>query len=159
MSPTLASLPATTRDAAGGSISATQAVAAQLGTAGRALLGPANDAFVSAMHVTSVVAAIIALAGAIVVLRWMPGLSSTSPVTPAAPPTAAAPPTPELEPAALDAAAAPGIDPLEALDVWQEHLTTRAAAVEATGAVDPADEYLVDVWPGDFADQAHGVEG
>jgi hypothetical protein len=111
------------------------------------------------MHVTSVVAAIIALAGAIVVLRWMPGLSSTSPVTPAAPPTAAVPPTPELEPAALDAAAAPGIDPLEALDVWQEHLTTRPAAVEAAGAVDPADEYLVDVWPGDFADQAHGVEG
>ena len=70
----------------------------------------------------------------------------------------------ELEPAALDAAARPGIDPLEALDVWQEHLTTRPAAargaVEAAGAaVDPADEYLVDVWPGDFADQSHGVEG
>ena len=164
MSPTLASLPAATRDAAGGSISATQAVAAQLGTAGRALLGPANDAFVSAMHVTTVVAAIIALAGAIVVLRWMPGLGSTSPVTPAVQPTPAVPSAPELEPVAVDAAAAPGIDPLEALDVWPEHLTSRPAAasgaVEAAGAaVDPADEYLVDVWPGDFADQSHGVEG
>jgi len=79
------------------------------------------------------------------------------------PPTAELEPAAlELEPAALDAAA-PGIDPLEALDAWQEHLTTRPAAargaVEVAGAVDPADEYLVDVWPGDFADQAHGVEG
>ena len=76
LSPTLASLPATARGAAGGSISATQAVAAQLGSAGRFLLGPANDAFVSAMHVTTIVAAVIALAGAIVVLRWMPGLGA-----------------------------------------------------------------------------------
>ena len=76
LSPTLASLPATARGAAGGSISATQAVAAQLGSAGRFLLGPANDAFVSAMHVTTIVAAVISLAGAIVVLRWMPGRSA-----------------------------------------------------------------------------------
>ena len=73
LSPKLAALPATARGAAGGSIEATQAVAAQLGSAGRFILGPANDAFVSAMHVTTIVAAAIALAGAIVVLRWMPG--------------------------------------------------------------------------------------
>ena len=159
LSPTLASLPATTRGAAGGSISATQAVAAQLGTAGRALLGPANEAFVSAMHVTTVVAAIIALAGAIVVLRWMPGLGSTAQ---SAEPQSAEPVTAEpvaagraaLQPAALGAAEAPRIDPVEALDIWPENLTA-GAAPEAS---DPADEYLVDVWPGDFADQSSGVE-
>jgi MFS family permease len=164
LGPTLASLPATTRGAAGGSISATQAVAAQLGTAGRALLGPANEAFVSAMHVTTVVAAIIALAGAIVVLRWMPGLGSTAQgVEPSAEPQSAEPQTAEpvaagraaLQPAALGAAEAPRIGRVEALDGWQENLT--AGAPPEAGS-DPADEYLVDVWPGDFADQSSGVE-
>jgi len=185
LSPTLASLPAATRGAAGGSISATQAVAAQLGTAGRALLGPANEAFVSAMHVTTIVAAAIALAGAIVVLRWMPGLGSTAPT---AEPVLAEPVTAEplaaepagaypvavgraaLRPAAREAAEAPRIDPMDALDVWQEHLADRAvpnadgAVPNADGAApkavyDPSDEYLVDVWPGDFADRSSGVEG
>jgi EmrB/QacA subfamily drug resistance transporter len=221
LSPTLASLPAGPRDAAAGSISATQAVAAQLGTAGRALLGPANDAFVSAMHVTAVVAAIIALAGAIVVLRWMPGLRPAGPVPADVGPATDTRPALEpvaLEPVAVDAAAAPGIGPLEALHVWPENLPagstgstgtatsagpagsaraagtvaaatmaagtvsagTMAAGTVSTGTVsagtvataavprgtieaappaDPADEYLVDLWPGDFADQPHGVEG
>ena len=48
-------------------------MAQQLGTAGRSLLGPANDAFVHAMHITTLVAALVALAGGFVVLRWMPG--------------------------------------------------------------------------------------
>ena len=164
LSPALASLPATTRGAAGGSISATQAVAAQLGTAGRALLGPANEAFVSAMHVTTVVAAIIALAGAIVVLRWMPGLGSTAQsVEPSAEPQSAEPVTAEpvaagraaLQPAALGAAGAPRIGPVRALEFRQDNLTA-GAAPEA--GCDPADEYLVDVWPGDFADRSSGVE-
>jgi hypothetical protein len=34
---------------------------------------PANDAFVHAMHFTSLIAALLALAGGFVVLRWMPG--------------------------------------------------------------------------------------
>ena len=38
------------------------------------LLAPADAAFTDAMHVTTLVAALIALAGALVVLRWMPGL-------------------------------------------------------------------------------------
>ena len=129
LSPTLASLPATTRGAAGGSISATQAVAAQLGSAGRFLLGPANDAFVSAMHVTAIVAAVIALAGAIVVLRWMPGLSAARPAQespgPAAP-EQAAPERATLQPAALEAAAASRIDPIDAADVWQDSLSAGA---------------------------------
>ncbi len=73
LSPTLDRLPAPARDAAGGSITATQAVAAQLGRAGDFLLGPANSAFVDAMRVTTGVAAALALVGAIVMLRWMPG--------------------------------------------------------------------------------------
>ena len=170
LSPKLAALPATARSAAGGSIAATQAVAAQLGSAGRFLLGPANDAFVSAMHVTTIVAAAIALAGAIVVLRWMPGLGSTAqsaerraaePGT--AEPQSAEPLTAEpvaagraaLQPAALRAAEAPRIDPVEALDVWQENLTAGAAPEPGS---DPADEYLIDVWPGDFADRSSDVE-
>ena len=74
LSPSLTHLPAAARTAASSSITATQAVAQQLGTAGRSLLVPANDAFVHAMHFTSLVAALLALAGGFVVLRWMPGL-------------------------------------------------------------------------------------
>jgi EmrB/QacA subfamily drug resistance transporter len=73
LAPTLAGLPAATRGAASSSITATQAVAQQLGPAGRALLAPANVAFVDAMHVTTLIAALVALAGGFVVLRWMPG--------------------------------------------------------------------------------------
>jgi hypothetical protein len=158
-------------------------VAAQLGAAGRFILGPANDAFVSAMHVTTIVAAAIALTGAIVVLRWMPGrgtATETIQVVPAEPgahepvvpvPAAAEPVASgraALRPAAMEAAEAPRIDPLEALDVWQENLTAGArGASEASGArgasrvpaesmPDPTDEYLVDVWPGEFADQSAG---
>lgn len=136
MSPTLASLPAAARGAAGGSIEATQAVAAQLGAAGRALLGPANDAFVSAMHVTTVVAAVISLAGALVVLRWMPGLGRRT-----AAGTVAADAPAGVEPALAEAAAgqpvfaeaqavaAEGvrIDPMDVEDVWQENLASEPA--------------------------------
>ena len=41
--------------------------------AGRSLLEPANTAFVHSMHITTLVAALLALAGGFVVLRWMPG--------------------------------------------------------------------------------------
>ena len=73
LNPTLAGLPATAKSAASSSITATQAVAQQLGSAGRSLLGPANDAFVHAMHITTLVAAALVLVGGFVVLRWMPG--------------------------------------------------------------------------------------
>jgi len=58
---------------AGQSITATQAVAQQLGSAGRFLLAPANVAFVDSMRVTTIVGAVVSLVGALVVLRWMPG--------------------------------------------------------------------------------------
>ena len=73
LSPALTHLPAAARGLASSSITATQAVAQQLGPAGRSLLVPANDAFVHAMHATTIVAALMAVAGALVVVRWMPG--------------------------------------------------------------------------------------
>ncbi|HYY19441.1 MAG TPA: MFS transporter, partial [Streptosporangiaceae bacterium] len=116
LNPTLAHLPATARGAAGGSIEGTQSVAARLGSAGDFLLGPANNAFVSAMHVTTIVAAVISLAGAIVVLRWMPGLSRAANqetpapaevITEGAPVAAAAV---EATPAALEVAPPAGLE-------------------------------------------------
>jgi EmrB/QacA subfamily drug resistance transporter len=79
LSPTLAGLPAGAKSVASSSITATQAVAQQLGSAGRSLLGPANDAYVHAMHITTLVAAVLVLAGGFVVLRWMPGKPKPAP--------------------------------------------------------------------------------
>ena len=87
LSPSLTHLPAAARDSASSSITSTQAVAQQLGTAGRSLLVPANDAFVHAMHATTLVAALMAVAGALVVVRWMPGRArEAAPATPEAVP-------------------------------------------------------------------------
>jgi MFS transporter, DHA2 family, multidrug resistance protein len=69
----LAGLPAAARDAASESLAATYAVAADSGPAGAALLGPANGAFVDAMHWAAGGSAIVALIGAAAVVRWMPG--------------------------------------------------------------------------------------
>ena len=77
LGPTLSALPAGARGAAGQSIAATQAVAHQMGAPGARLLGPADLAFTQAMHVTTVVGALIALAGALVVVKWMPGKPAT----------------------------------------------------------------------------------
>jgi EmrB/QacA subfamily drug resistance transporter len=73
LNPTLAHLPAAARNGAGESITATQAVAAQLGHAGQFLLDPANAAFVDAMRVTTGVAAALAVVGGLALLRWLPG--------------------------------------------------------------------------------------
>jgi EmrB/QacA subfamily drug resistance transporter len=75
LAPALTPLPAAARNAAGQSISATQAVAGHLGAAGHALLVPANSAFVDAMHVTTLSAAALAIVGGLVVMRWLPGRS------------------------------------------------------------------------------------
>jgi EmrB/QacA subfamily drug resistance transporter len=73
LNPTLSALPAAARNTAGSSITATQAVAAQLGHAGQFLLAPADGAFVDAMRITTAIAAAIAVVGGLAVLRWMPG--------------------------------------------------------------------------------------
>jgi DHA2 family multidrug resistance protein-like MFS transporter len=72
----LTGLPAAARDAASESLAATYAVAANSGRAGAALIAPANDAYVQAMHWAAGGSAIVALLGMIAVLRWLPGHSA-----------------------------------------------------------------------------------
>ena len=79
LQPALSVLPAAARNAASQSIAATQATAQHLGVRGQSLLGPADAAFTHAMHITTLVAAAMSLAGTFVILRWMPGLT-TKPV-------------------------------------------------------------------------------
>ncbi|MDH6698029.1 MFS transporter [Streptomyces griseoviridis] len=69
----LGALPAGLRDTAGESIEATLGVAAKLGPRGAALVTPAHDAFLHAMHVTAFWGAGVALIGAVVVARYLPG--------------------------------------------------------------------------------------
>ncbi|MFE7861024.1 MFS transporter [Streptomyces sp. NPDC101209] len=69
----LSLLPAGLRDAAGESIEATLGVAAKLGPRGKGLVGPANDAFLHAMHVTALCGTVVALIGAVVVFLFLPG--------------------------------------------------------------------------------------
>jgi hypothetical protein len=76
LSPHLTVLPASARNAASGSITATQTVASRLGQAGLRLDQFGDAAFVHAMHVTTAISAVITLAGALVVLIWMPGRPS-----------------------------------------------------------------------------------
>ncbi|MFC4059691.1 MFS transporter [Planomonospora corallina] len=73
ITPALAGLPEELRHEAGESLPGTMAVAGSLGERGAALVGPAVRAFLDGMHVTALVAAVIALAGAGVALRWLPG--------------------------------------------------------------------------------------
>jgi EmrB/QacA subfamily drug resistance transporter len=78
LTPHLASLPASVRNAATGSITASEAVAAKLGAAGRGLASAADSSFIHAMHITTLISAAITLLGAIVVLRWMPGRAAAA---------------------------------------------------------------------------------
>ncbi|MFC4492988.1 MFS transporter [Streptomyces ovatisporus] len=66
-------LPEGVRHAAGESIEGTLALASRMGPAGRALVDPAKDAFVDAMHVAAAGSAAVALLGAVVVAVWLPG--------------------------------------------------------------------------------------
>lgn len=75
----LGSLPAGARDAAGESIEATLGIAEKMGPAGAQLVSAANDAFLSAMHVTAVGSASIALVGALVVGLFLPGKPPAEP--------------------------------------------------------------------------------
>ncbi|MGR6970058.1 MFS transporter [Streptomyces cynarae] len=66
-------LPAGVRHTAGESIEATLGVASKLGPKGKALVSPANDAFLHAMHVTALWGAGVAVLGAVVVALFLPG--------------------------------------------------------------------------------------
>jgi MFS transporter, DHA2 family, multidrug resistance protein len=86
MADTVQALPEPARHAASESLAGTYGVAAGLGPAGRALLAPANAAFVDAMHLAAIGSAVMALIGMVVVLVWLPRRSGpvTPPVAPAA---------------------------------------------------------------------------
>ncbi|MEV5613044.1 DHA2 family efflux MFS transporter permease subunit [Streptomyces sp. NPDC052225] len=75
----LSLLPAGLRDTAGGSIEATLGVAEKLGPKGQALVGPANDAFLHAMHVTALCGAGVALISAVVTALFLPGKVPATP--------------------------------------------------------------------------------
>jgi EmrB/QacA subfamily drug resistance transporter len=73
LAPGLRALPAASRRPATQSVAATQAAATRLGHGGAALMALADRSFVDAMHVTTVVSAVIAATGAILIAIWMPG--------------------------------------------------------------------------------------
>lgn len=87
----LGAVPAGARDVAGESIEATLGVAEKLGpVAGKPLVAAAHDAFISAMHVTALGSAAVALIGALVVGLFLPG---RTPARTGAAEAAEAPPT------------------------------------------------------------------
>jgi EmrB/QacA subfamily drug resistance transporter len=81
-----AALPAQARELANGDIAGAYGVAGRLGAAGQPLITAANDAFVQAVHWASWGSTIVALLGALVVLRWMPSKAAfAAPQPPQAP--------------------------------------------------------------------------
>ncbi|GHH22799.1 MFS transporter [Streptomyces lanatus] len=74
----LTALPEGVRHTAGESIEATLGVADKLGPRGEALIGPAHDAFLHAMHITALWGAGIAVLGAVVVALFLPGRPEAS---------------------------------------------------------------------------------
>jgi EmrB/QacA subfamily drug resistance transporter len=73
IAPALTALPEGIRHAAAESITATMGVAQGLGPRGAGLIEPAKQAFLDGMHLTALISAAIALAGALAVVRWLPG--------------------------------------------------------------------------------------
>jgi hypothetical protein len=128
LSPHLANLPAAARDAATGSITASQAVAAKLGPAGQELARFADASFVHAMHITTLFSAAITLLGALVVMRWMPGRAAATRQAPVA--GAAA------EPAA--GTAAPAVAPVPEPVLAREAPLADAASVNGEALFDGA---------------------
>jgi EmrB/QacA subfamily drug resistance transporter len=84
ITPTVAHLPAPVRAAASSSISGAYGVAEKLGAQGQALLQPANNAFIAAMHWAAGGSGLFALIGFIVVLVWLPLRSAAPSFGPAA---------------------------------------------------------------------------
>jgi hypothetical protein len=144
LSPHLANLPAAARDAATGSITASQAVAAKIGPAGQELARFADSSFVHAMHITTLISAAITLLGALVVMRWMPGRAAAARPAPAAraavgaaaAPAAAVAPAPGSEARHAEAAAVSGEAPLGG-----------AAALDGAATLDGAPALDGAAWP------------
>ncbi|BCB88998.1 MFS transporter [Phytohabitans suffuscus] len=70
---TAQALPGPAREAVEESISGAYGVADRLGPAGGAVIDAANEAFVTAMHWTAALGAVVAALGVLMVVRWMPG--------------------------------------------------------------------------------------
>ncbi|MDR0344488.1 MAG: MFS transporter [Nocardiopsaceae bacterium] len=107
LSPHLAALPHAAASTATGSITATQTIASRLGgAAGARLDGFADVAFVHAMHLTTAISAAVTVAGALVVLAWMPGRRARHAEAPASAQAGASPQAgePAQTPAELPAA-------------------------------------------------------
>jgi hypothetical protein len=66
-------LPEQARQVVTESISGAAGVAEQLGSRGASLMDAANTAFVAGIHWAALGSAVVALIGALVVARWMPG--------------------------------------------------------------------------------------
>ncbi|PCG84970.1 MFS transporter [Streptomyces sp. WZ.A104] len=80
----LGAVPAGARAVAGESIEATLGAAEKLGpVAGKPLVAAAHDAFISAMHVTALGSAAVALIGAVVVGLYLPGRTPAAAAEPA----------------------------------------------------------------------------
>jgi MFS family permease len=157
LGPHLTALPAQARGAAGGSITATQAVAARLGAgspAGRDLAAFADTAFVHAMHITTLISAAITLLGVLVVMIWMPGRSGRTVQATVAGPAAGA------AEAASDAQPVPAMAPARAAGGVPNGPFTPAGAItsagEAGAAGSSADETGADETgaAGAYADEA-----
>jgi EmrB/QacA subfamily drug resistance transporter len=84
LTPYLTILPARARAGATVSIAQTQQLALQLGPAGHRLLAAASRSFVDAMHITSDISVVIAVAGAVATAIWMPGRRVAGQAGPAA---------------------------------------------------------------------------
>ncbi|MFJ3214993.1 MFS transporter [Kitasatospora sp. NPDC086801] len=76
MADTLNQLPDDLRGKAGESLEATLAIAERMGPKGAALIGPADDAFVSAMHVVASLSAGITVVGALIAWFLLPRRSA-----------------------------------------------------------------------------------
>ena len=138
LGPHLTALPAQARGAAEGSITATQAVAARLGAgspAGRDLAAFADTAFVHAMHITTLISAVITLLGVLVVVIWMPGRSGrTAQATVAAPAAGAAQAPTHAEPV-------PAMAPAQVTAAEPDGPVTPAAVLASAGEAGAAGSY------------------
>jgi len=134
LTPHLANLPAAARDAATGSITASQAVAARIGPAGQELARFADASFVHAMHITTLISAMITLLGALVVMRWMPGRAAAVRPVPATGTATAAPAAARVR----EPVPAMGASLAQAAPVNGEGPPEGAAALDEMAALDGA---------------------
>jgi EmrB/QacA subfamily drug resistance transporter len=144
LTPHLTELTGAAKGAAAGSIAGTQAVAAKLGPgspAGRDLATFADHAFVHAMHITTLISAVITLLGALIIVIWMPGRGAAA-VRPAADATspASAAETARRAPEPVPAVAGIPAGPVApAGTVAPVGPVTPVSPVISAGAVPPAD--------------------